>query len=644
MSQITADFDTSETVTAKSHGWQVLLVFSVIAVCLYWPSLQAPFIFDDGYNVSTNPHIKYLWPADWLTKESRPVGQLSFALNYQFTGMSVAGFHLTNTGIHVLAAWILFLLLSYVLPLAGKDALDPKVARILGFAAALIWLVHPLNTQAVSYICQRYESLMGLFFLTTLYCLARGSQAETGFRKWWYLGALLVGSLGMGTKQVMVAILFVGPLFDRAFLAHTWREVGRQRGWIYAGLVPALIGTVYLDWQTLSRLSPDEFTSAGFGMTNLTPWKYLRSQSEVILHYIGLAILPRQLIFDYGWPVQRDLVRAGIAGAVVLTMLLGSAFVYLRRPRWGIAGLSFFLILAPTSSCMPIADLAFEHRMYLPLISVCVGVVFLGYAWLERLIATESIRQRCVISMTFIAVLLLGLRTYVRNEDYRQPVRLFAQCVQFNPMNPRAHDQLAGQLELLGLVDQAREQYVLSTKVRPSRPYAYNFIGMIDAEKKDFASALEYFNKYWSLQPTNQRAGYSCGLCYMELGRDRESVAAFERVLEIKPFDAAQRELAWVLATSADPNIRDGGRALELVQSLLESRSDDPRLLEVLAAAEAEVGNFDRASAFAENALERATTRGWSESKRAALTAALNGYLAQHPLRREAAEREFNRS
>ncbi len=619
---------------SKSHSWLVLLIFALTAICLYWPSFKTPFIFDDDRTVSLNENIMHLWPADWLLHESRPAGSLTFALNYQLTGLSLTGFHLTNTAIHVLSAWVLFLLLSLVLRLPGKDQLPALKAQGLAFAVALIWLVHPLNTQAVSYIAQRYESQMGLFFLTTIYCLTRGSLATKGSKWGWYVGAIAAGWLGMGTKEVMCTVLVVGPLFDRAFLASTWKEVVRQRGWVYASIVPSLVLMLLLQRAINAELGP-AFASAGFGLQSVTPWEYFRTQPEIILHYIGISILPRQLIFDYAWPVQNDLIRVGISGLVVLALFVGSILLYMQRPRWGVAALSFFLILGPTSSFMPIADLAVEHRMYLPLISVCIAAVMLGHAWLARMIASESARQRCAYALAAVAVVFLSLRTFARNEDYRQPIRLYAQNVKFNPANRRAHNNLAVELKALGLRDEARQHFEIATKLEPRHAHAYYQLGLMAAEERDFATALNYFSKSLKLEPQDQAAAYCRGLCFMELGEDQHAVDAFSASLKVNPQHVVtRRELAWVLATSTDEHVRNGQQALQIAQELQASRPSDPRLMEVLAAAQAETGEFQLATSTAETALAVAENSGWSETKRAAIAAALAGYRSEQPLRR----------
>ena len=127
-------------------GLEVALLLTVLGFAVYTPALSAPFIFDDDRTISLNPHVRQLLPADWLTKETRPFAMLTFALNYHFTGLDLTALHVTNIAIHIGAAWLLFLLVREVLALKLGDAR----AKILALVAALIWLVHPLNTQAVT--------------------------------------------------------------------------------------------------------------------------------------------------------------------------------------------------------------------------------------------------------------------------------------------------------------------------------------------------------------------------------------------------------------------------------------------------------------------------------------------------------------
>ena len=237
---------------------------------------------------------------------------VSMAVNYYFGQLNVLGYHLVNLAIHLMAGLVLFGLVRRTLQLLPRYTQASGTADYVAFAAALIWLVHPLQTQSVTYIIQRAESMMGLFYLLCLYCTLRGSQAS---RSWpWYVAAIAACWLGMGTKQVMVTAPVVVLLYDRVFLADGWKEVFRRRWAVYLAFVPAI---VWLGFMTVREASRTERAVAGFGMQDLTPLEYLGTQGGVIVHYLRLAVWPDRLCLDYSWPVAESVQTIFLPGARV---------------------------------------------------------------------------------------------------------------------------------------------------------------------------------------------------------------------------------------------------------------------------------------------------------------------------------------
>jgi hypothetical protein len=243
--------------------------------------------------------------------------------------------------------------------LSGRFA---QAATGIALAAALIWTIHPLQTESVTYIVQRAESIMGLFYLLTLYCVIRGAGSARPMA--WYVLAVLACLLGMASKEVMATAPLVVLLYDRTFLSGTFQGALRRRWPLYVALT--------CTWGLLAYLvagSTDRGGSAGFGLS-VTVWQYALTQLGVITHYLGLAFWPAGLVFDYGWPIASSVGQI-LPGAIVISLLLaGTIWALIRYPAAGFLGACFFLILAPTSSFVPVTDAAFEHRMYLPLAAV----------------------------------------------------------------------------------------------------------------------------------------------------------------------------------------------------------------------------------------------------------------------------------
>ena len=364
--------------------WGLCALVVLAGLAAYSNSFTGVFIFDDERVIVDNDAIRSLWPVGpLLTDASRPVATLTLAVNYFFGELDVFGYHLVNLAIHLMAGLVLFGLVRRTLMLVPRYSTQRMVPDGLAFAVSIIWLVHPLGTESVTYIVQRSESLMSLFYLLCLYSVLRGSGAE---RSWpWYVAATMACWLGMGTKQVMVTAPLVVLLYDRVFLATSWKEILRRRWAVYVSFAPALVWLVASTFLTTTRT---ERVSAGFGMLQISSLDYLGTQGGVILHYLRLAFWPDRLCLDYAWPVAERPLAILLPGAVVAVLVVASIVALRSHPRLGFLGLSFFLILAPTSSIMPINELAFEHRMWRS--SSCRSCCALSIAT-----ATITIRLTC---------------------------------------------------------------------------------------------------------------------------------------------------------------------------------------------------------------------------------------------------------
>lgn len=433
---------TSSDSSPAIPNWLTPLLLALAVCAVYANSLQGVMLFDDPLRLIANPSIRQLWPAEWLEYNQRPVAYFTFTLNYVLHGTALAGWHVVNIAIHLLAGLTLYgIVRRMLLQWLPEEASRPLRAEVLAGLSALLWLVHPLQTESVTYIVQRIEALMGLFVLLTLYGFIRSQENER--KTGWLLFSIVCCLLGCATKEVGAMAPLVVLWYDRAFVAGSWGEILKRRWWYYAGLC---CGWLLLGWLMASRW--EMYSDAAGSVPGLTPLTYFVNQPPVILHYLRLSVWPTGQNLDRTWPLAEGSGQLVIPFLLV-TLLFALTFTAIWKwRRWSFAGGWFFLILAPTSSFVPIADLSFEHRMYLPLAALAVLAV-LAVEWLVRRISSHS-SQRTVLKYVAAGVLTLaaclGTATVLRNRVYHSPEAMWQNVLQTAPDSARAHNLLSREL------------------------------------------------------------------------------------------------------------------------------------------------------------------------------------------------------
>ncbi|MFO0819753.1 MAG: tetratricopeptide repeat protein [Pirellulales bacterium] len=543
--------------SGRTFHWLASLGLVLLTGLAFLNGLSAPFYLDDQQLLERNPAIRTLKGAVSIPTPRR-VGMLSFALNYQVHRLSPAGYRVVNIAIHATAGLLLFGLVrrSLLLPDDSRDAVAgastgstlASHSLVLASVAAAVWLVHPLQTGSVTYVIQRFESLMGMLYLATLYCLLRGATttSESAVVRWaWYGAGLLAAFLGAETKEVMVTVPVVALAYDRIFLARDWRSLVRLRGawhallWLIAG---------WILWQTRAAIAGEQTVSAGLGTKGMTAWTYLSSQAGVLLHYLKLSFWPQQLCLDYQWPIAQSPWDIYPQGAVIVLLLVLTVVALFRAPRLGFLGFAFFTILAPTSSVLPIADLAFEHRMYLPLACV-VPLTVVGFTSLvQSLLPDPAARRRVLVSFAGVVLVLLIGRTVARNRDYVDPIRMWNSVLAVTPRSYRAHNQLGLQYEKRGDLARAEHHFLETLRIRPNAWWVDIGLGNLRIRQDRWEDAEQHFQNAL-------RHPAATSLACANLARLRELQERWREAA-----DLYQR------AVDKDPSFLDAWQALAAVQ------------------------------------------------------------------------------
>jgi tetratricopeptide (TPR) repeat protein len=507
-------------------------LIAALGVVAYVNAPGHPFLFDDLGAIVDNQTIRSLWTSlrggpEQLPSAGRPLLNASFAINYAFGDLAPWGYHAINLSVHVLCATVLFALTRRVIRLPRMPAY--LKGRESGFATALalLWVVHPMNSEIVNYATQRSEAMMALALLSTLYFGVRAITAER--QTWWYAASVVACAAGMACKESMVAAPVLMLLLDATFNSGGLLSAVRERPWYYAGLFATEILLVLL------IVDGPRSHSAGFS-SGVSPWTYLLNQAPLIVHYLRLAVWPTRLVLDYGEPTLRTLEEVWPAAAVVLTLLVATLIAWFRVPATAFLGTWFFITLAPTSSLLPIAtEVGAERRMYLPLVAVLSAILLAGARLLQTISEPRTRRIIATSAAGVVCAVFVSL-TLVRNSEYATGVSIWQTVVDRRPTG-RAHYYLGRQLRDAGRRDDAIAQYRLALDTNPDAHFAMGFEFGVDGRH---AEAVEYYRNFLRLKPLDvnvPRAYHNLGRSLMALGRHEEAATAFREALARKALD-----------------------------------------------------------------------------------------------------------
>jgi protein O-mannosyl-transferase len=556
--------------------WLPPLLLAAAGFLVYSNTFDVPFIFDDRPRIPENVSVHRLWPISVpMTDSNRPFGMLTFAVNFAIHDYRVWGYHATNLAIHILAGLTLFGIIRRTLSRGDLAERYRTSATSIAFAIALLWLVHPLNTQAVTYIIQRLESLMGLCYLLTLYCFIRAQDSPKRTLEW-YIASVCICALGMGVKEVMVTAPVMILWYHRAFVAKSWRALFSGPARYY---YPALCATWgILAWAMLR--SQVEYESGNIGaVKGISPLDYLLSQTGVITYYLRLSVWPYGQCLDYSWPVTKSAQHVILPLLFVGTLFVATVWAIFRHPTWGFLGGWFFVILSPTSSVVPIMDLAFEQRMYLPLIAVLALLAFATNVLVSKLtnhpLALQQRLRWISVGIVSLIALQMSVITWGRNEVYRDEFGIWEDTVKKAPHNPRAHSTLAAKLLDAGKFDEAKIHCHEAMRLNPdhidahvnlivillqqgaleevakecrfvlnlsdanpvARRKAHTNLGSVLWKQGSYEEALTHFRAASDLSPSNVDVCRNLARALSQQGKTQEALSYYNNILQIKPND-----------------------------------------------------------------------------------------------------------
>jgi tetratricopeptide (TPR) repeat protein len=441
--------------------------------------------------------LKGLWQAGFDSPLSRrPVANISFALNYYLGGYHLFGYHLVNIVIHLITGWLLFYWLNITLVLCSYHR---RSAFWIAVVTATIWLVHPLQTQSVTYIVQRMNSLAALFYLLSLVLYARGrvvqrQQTDSTWKVYCLFGgSFLAGVLALGSKEIAATLPVFIFLYEWYFFQGLSVGWIRKHIWVIVAVFVVLggIALIYLGDHPLGRIL------GGYGRRDFTLEQRLLTQLRVVMFYFSLLLFPHpsRLNLDHDFSLSHSLLDpvTTVVSLVFLANMLILAVVFARKERL----LSFCVLwllgnLVIESSVIGL-ELVFEHRMYLPsMLAILVVVIlvhrYVGHRW-------------AVIALVCAVTAVFSVWTYQRNRVWQDEITLLTDCIKKSPRKVRPYSALGIAYYKRGDMDNAKSYFIKSLSIEPNYARAHNNLGVVLAMEGDFDGAIMHFEAALKLVP-----------------------------------------------------------------------------------------------------------------------------------------------
>ncbi|MFH1768943.1 MAG: tetratricopeptide repeat protein [Candidatus Omnitrophota bacterium] len=575
-------------------------LFAVIALCLlgiiiYSNTFWSPFQFDSETLVGGKTAIKNIANLDkiWQLWSTRFITFLSFALNYHFHGFNVFGYHFVNIAIHIASAILVWYLVKLILrtPALREDTTS-KYSHIIAFFTALIFVSHPVQTEAVTYIYQRSTALAAFFYIASicLYLKTRLLQGANVLAARWrryYCLSWVLAIAGMFTKENVVTLPLMIVLCEYCFFkASGYRD--REYSLFYLALLPIIPLLLFLT-------SPPVFIDLDILSDRpVLGGEYLLTQLRVVITYLRLFFVPLNQNLDYDYPIIGDFKDPSVLLSffVLLTIIIIAVRIFPRRRLLSFSIFWFFLCLIPESTIIPLRDVIFEHRLYLPMVGYSIFIVT-GLVYLLK----EERFKFAVAIISCIAV-IYSVMTYCRNNVWKDKVSLWNDVVRKSPQKARVYSHrgkafLDNKEYKNALVDLNRALLLDSLY-----PEVYNQRGVLFARRKEYDEAIADFNKALDIHPYFVEVYNNRGAVFLDLREYDKAIDDFGRALEICPdYVNAYSNLgvAFVKKEEYEKAINQFNRALQLDPKCAEAYNNRGSVFLDMGEYDKAINDFNRA-------------------------------------------------
>ncbi|MBU1008903.1 MAG: tetratricopeptide repeat protein [Bacteroidetes bacterium] len=563
---------------------KIVVILALIAgiTAVYYASLSVDFQFDDLLSIVYNRRLHSLSGfADlhyWLNPNNRALGYFTFALNYQAGQLNPTGYHVVNMVLHLLTSYMVYAFSLLLLNLKAPEGYSDNRKKMLAFVAAVIFALHPVQTMAVTYVVQRLTLLVSLFYLTSAFCYVKARMAmieNKGKKARYYFGfAFLSFVLGILSKQNIFTLVPMLLMIEWMVFVKPGEKTPMWLKFSFFGglmMITALLATGLMPAETSSISRTD----------------YLLTQAVVLIEYIKLIFWPLNLNIDHFIAVQHTLFNVAVIGGLILFLLMAGLAIFMRNGRFRLTGISilwFFIALSVESSLIPISDVMFEHRLYLPLAGLITGIVF----------GVDALwgKGRNFMPLLLFAVLAgLAVVTYQRNLVWQDEYALWSDSMKQYPDNPRAVNNVGLALKKRGNIEQALEFYNKALALKPDMVEALYNKGLVYFDQGNYPLAIEQFDRVLAQSPKKIDVLGFRGVSYGHLKNYDKALADLDAYIAVDSLSGAifmNRGILFSMANKQQEAVRDFTKAMKLDPTntaLLINRSQSYYLMGMMKAA-----------------------------------------------------------
>ncbi len=529
----------------------VITAITFISLGIYFNSLSDSFVFDDLPNIVENPYIKNLKDFPLLfkgiqsyTTKYRALPAITFAINYHFHHLNVLGYHLVNLLLHILSGILVYCISRYLILLGSKEddtfsdrhrPLEDHSVNFPSLLTALIFITHPIQVNTVTYIVQRNEGLASFFYLLTFFLFIKGTLKE-GIRKVFYFGGAGLSLLGsIFSKEIGFTLPIMLILFDLIFICKKREEIlARLKIYIPIFLCSILYILFFLKGGILKLLVK------GTGEQSWTPWENLLTQANVIIQYFKLLLfpIPRWLNIDHDFQISKSLMEypTGISVSIILALLLLATVLLKKNKLISFSIYWFFIVLAPTSSVIPIWDIMVEYRLYLPLFAYAL-LLAMGFHYLDQFLrrsVAEIFGRMIVWGLAILLLCFYSLVTLERNNVFKDELTLWMDASKKSPNKMRVHHNLGRAYFHRGHVDEAIREGEIALRLtahihrKENVKFVLNLLGGAYLAKGDRPKALQMFQQAIEVDPNFATSYYNIS-CIYAIQQEKEKAIEYLR-------------------------------------------------------------------------------------------------------------------